>query len=316
MDLNESKVLASGAQRDPTATDMKGTEGTETTELFSQRGIFRNLYKRTPKKIYSSVGESYDNPSNNIKRESTVRTDTSNSIFSESRKETFLESLQESMLVHAALRDRAEKLASHMGISIGEATNQLKAHLVEQSAKKKKGNPYDPNLGMRAYDKGQDDLVPNRSKAERVQRVMSNVEKGNPKLPKSTNEAYKEFISEYEALLSEKGISEYDLDEATEYFIEEILPVKRKEIISEGVDLLITEKLDVDSFIEWLEESLGVLKQAGKDMMKNDLPNAIKTHAEAAKKLGDNHPLVKKLKAHVDHVVQTAADHQINMKAA
>lgn len=237
------------------------------------------------------------------------------SIFNEERKEYFLEHLQESMLHHAAIRDRAEKLAAHMGISIGEAANQLKAHLVQEAAKRRKGNPIDQS-GMRSYDKGEDDLVPGRTKAERVQRVMTNIEKGRPKLPGSVKESFKEFIAEYESVLAENDIAEYDLDEATEYFIEEILPIRQKKIISEGIDLLLAEELTVESFIDWLEEGLGVLKKAGKDMMKNDLPNAIKSYADADKKFGAEHPLVKKLKAHVDHVVQTAANHQAAMKAA
>ena len=59
------------------------------------------------------------------------------SIFNKERKETFLESLQESMLVHKAMKDRAEKLAEHLGISFGEAVQQLKAHLVRSAQSKR-----------------------------------------------------------------------------------------------------------------------------------------------------------------------------------
>lgn len=245
------------------------------------------------------------------------------SIFNEERKEYFLEHLQESMLHHAAIRDRAEKLAVHMGISIGEAANQLKAHLVQEAAKRRKRNPFDEITGTRSFEKIPDPLskpsgksTTAQIKSDIVDRTMRRQTMKKPILPESITDSFERFINNYESVLAENDIAEYDLDEATEYFIEEILPIRQKKIISEGIDLLLAEELTVESFIDWLEEGLGVLKQAGKDMMKNDLPNAIKSHADAAKKFGAEHPLVKKLKAHVDHVVQTAANHQAAMKTA
>lgn len=49
------------------------------------------------------------------------------------RRINFVERLQESMHTQEIMRIKAEKLAEHMGISIGEAIQQLKAHLVQKT---------------------------------------------------------------------------------------------------------------------------------------------------------------------------------------
>lgn len=280
------------------------------------------IFRRKKMMTNSSKGRA---PNPDESKSTETQSEESMSIFNQERKEYFLEHLQESMLHHAAIRDRAEKLAVHMGISIGDAANQLKAHLVQEiqeAAKKRKGNPFDTEIGMRSHEKIPDPLskpqgksTPEQIKSDIVDRTMRRQMMKRPNLPESVSESFGRFINEYELVLSENNITEYDLDEATEYFIEEILPTRQQKIISEGVDLLLSEELTIEGFIEWLEEGLGVLKQAGKDMMKHDLPSAIESHADAAKKFGAEHPLVKKLKARVDSVVQTAANHQIKMKA-
>lgn len=89
-----------------------------------------------PKK--SKHSEHSTHPDNTMKN--TRISPKAESLFSESRKEVFLESLQESMHTHALMKDRAEKLAEHLGISVGEAIQQLKAHLVQKTHEHKQSS--------------------------------------------------------------------------------------------------------------------------------------------------------------------------------
>ena len=252
------------------------------------------------------------------------------SIFNESRKEFFLENLQESILTHAAMRDRAEKLAAHLGISVGDATNQLKAHMVEVAGRKKKGNPVDQATGMRMYDTGGDDLVPGRTKQERLARVAKNIDsmKNRKKLPESITECFHQFIADYESVLAENGISEYDLDEATEYFVEEYMPLREERIINEGIEMLLSEKMSVDEFISYLEEGAAVQVKRGASHVRlhaklggllDTVHEAGKVH-EQAKAAHENNIKNNKpdhvISASAAHVEQTGLAHQKAQRAA
>lgn len=56
----------------------------------------------------------------------------------EERRNNFLQALQEKVNLHNVLKDRAEKLAEHLGISVGEAMSQLKAHIAHTARESKK----------------------------------------------------------------------------------------------------------------------------------------------------------------------------------
>jgi len=246
--------------------------------------------------------------------------DESMSIFNEERKEYFLEHLQESMLHHAAIRDRAEKLAVHMGISIGEATNQLKAHIVQEAAKRRKGNPIDQS-GMRSYDKIPDPLskpqgksTPEQIKSDIVDRTMRRQTTKRPNLPESVSESFREFIAEYESVLSENGIEEYDLDEATEYFIEEILPQRQEKIIKEEIEASLFSLLSESTSEEFCNKISDILLDEGihGDIHKGlvgGVQKALQDHAAAVKKHGPDHPSTHEAAYRVKQAVDSVSDH-------
>lgn len=61
--------------------------------------------------------------------------------------------------------------------------------------------------------------IPPQAIVPQIKALLARKAQQNKKL----KESFREFIAEYESVLAENGIEEYDLDEATEYFVEQVL---------------------------------------------------------------------------------------------
>jgi hypothetical protein len=96
----------------------------------------------------------------------------------EERRNNFLQALQEKVNLHNVLKDRAEKLAEHLGISIGEAMSQLKAHIAHTARESKKA-VMESSLGESLVLKSCEMFLEGKIESEAFTRILDEASVGD-----------------------------------------------------------------------------------------------------------------------------------------